>query len=162
MFSVKNDVTKGHLTLNATNDVVAFLDYTYRTNEKTLELLRMFVNFDYKHKNYTSFLLKEIFYYARKIKAKSIILNIEPEIEDCYNTIAKENGLESNYYDALIDMDEDEQEKFFERAKKLQENRKYALIHLFEKFDFTVWNKRANEVGKKKSGSNPHWFILRL
>ncbi len=162
MYKVHNDTNRGKLTINNDNNVIAFLDYIFRSEEKTLELLRMFVNFDYRGKNYSIILIKEIINYANKIRAKFITLNIDPEIEDCYITLANDYGFESNYYDALVDMDEKEQRKFFEKAKKLQEKRKSYLTSLFENFGFTEWDEEINGNLKKKTNTITKWFILRL
>ncbi len=163
MFHVRNDVAKGELTLNKANDIIGFIDYSFRIDEKNLELLRMFVNYDFRSKNYATILLQEIIKYAHKIRAECITLNINPEIEDCYNTLARENGFES-FYSAFIDFDEEERDTFIEKAKKLQENRKNLLMHLFQRFGFTIWNEGIDidRVVKKKSDPNSQWFILRF
>lgn len=162
MVNVKNDVAKGDLSLRTGNEIIGFITYTYRADEQTLELLRMFINFEYRHKKYASILIREIITYAQKIEAKFITLNIDPELDDCYYTITREKGFESNYDNVLIDMEEDERDKFLEKARKLMETRKYVLSHLFEKFGFNVWDQDRDKDEKKKRNSDSQWYILRL
>ena len=165
MHSIINDQTNGSLILKIDHEEVGSLTYYYYEKDKNLELTRLFINFAYRKKKYSSLLIKEIIKYAGQIGAKKVTLNIDPELEDCVNTLVREKGTkndnEENPVSSFVDMDDDEIDKLIEKAKKLKEMRKNLLIHLFEKFGFTRWI-RTNDNHRKNDFPGSYWVILRL
>ena len=162
MYSVKHDTVNGELILKNANHLIGTVSYFYRKEDKNLELTRMFINFDYRNKNYSSILIKEMITYALKIGARCITANIDPELEDCYNSIIREQGFETDIDSSPIDLDDDERDILIEKAKKLRETRKKILEHLFQKFGFTKWNESKNNLRIRDPEYSTQWLILRL
>lgn len=162
MYSVKHDTANDKLILKNSNHFIGSVSYFYRKEEKNLELTRMFINFDYRNKKYSTILIKEIIAYAHKIGAKYITANIDPELEDCYNSIIREYDFETDIDSSPIGLDDDEREILIEKAKKLRETRKKILEHLFEKFGFMKWDESKNNLWIRDPEYNTQWLILRL
>ena len=116
MYSVKHDTANDKLILKNSNHFIGSVSYFYRKEEKNLELTRMFINFDYRNKKYSTILIKEIIAYAHKIGAKYITANIDPELEDCYNSIIREYDFETDIDSSPIGLDDVEREILFDKA----------------------------------------------
>lgn len=130
MYDIK--IKKGELCLYSQNELIGSFTYFYRNKERNLELNRLFVNFPYRNRGIATILIKEIINYAYSIGALIISVIIDPEPIDCYNTIAKLNGLEQKNYHSFTHLKEEQRNPLINEVKKLRIVRRIQKNYKFK------------------------------